>query len=187
MSHEPPPSDPDLTGAVAAPPAVVPWQPPAELVGPAPGLAFAPHGARIVAYLIDGVILTMIDLVLAIPIILASADLAQTRARPDSGQIALFVLLLLGMVVINLLYFPAFWANGGQTPGMRPFGLRVVRDRDGGSFGWGTALLRTLGLYVASAVFYLGFIWIFIDRRRRGWHDLIAGTVVVKHVVGPGR
>ena len=65
---------------------------------------------------------------------------------------------------------------------MRPFRLRVVRDRDGSAFGWGTALLRLVGLYVASAVFYLGFIWIFIDKRRRGWHDLIAGTVVVKPV-----
>lgn len=26
----------------------------------------------------------------------------------------------------------------------------------------------------------IGYIWIFIDKRRRGWHDLIAGTVVVK-------
>jgi uncharacterized RDD family membrane protein YckC len=33
---------------------------------------------------------------------------------------------------------------------------------------------------VNSLVFYLGFIWIFIDSRRRGWHDLIAGTVVVE-------
>ena len=35
-------------------------------------------------------------------------------------------------------------------------------------------------MYVASAVFYLGFIWILVDKRRRGFHDLIAGTVVVK-------
>ena len=63
---------------------------------------------------------------------------------------------------------------------MRPFDLRVVRDRDGSSIGWGTALLRLVGLWVAAAVFYIGYIWIFIDKRRRGWQDLIAGTVVVK-------
>jgi uncharacterized RDD family membrane protein YckC len=55
-----------------------------------------------------------------------------------------------------------------------------VRDQDGARIGWGTALLRLLGMYVASTVFYLGFIWIFVDKRRRGWHDLIAGTVVVQ-------
>jgi uncharacterized RDD family membrane protein YckC len=33
---------------------------------------------------------------------------------------------------------------------------------------------------VSSLVFYLGFIWILVDKRRRGWHDLIAGTVMVQ-------
>jgi uncharacterized RDD family membrane protein YckC len=55
----------------------------------------------------------------------------------------------------------------------------VVRDADGGPVRMRTAILRLVGMYVASTVFYLGFIWIFIDKRRRGWHDLIAGTVVV--------
>jgi uncharacterized RDD family membrane protein YckC len=63
---------------------------------------------------------------------------------------------------------------------MRPFDLRVVRDSDGGPIGWGTALLRLVGLWVAGVVFYIGFIWVFIDKRRRGWQDLIAGTIVVK-------
>jgi uncharacterized RDD family membrane protein YckC len=97
---------------------------------------------------------------------------------PASASLG-FLILFIGFV-IALLYFPFFWARGGQTPGMRPFGLRVVRDRDGTSIGWGTALLRLVGLWVAGAVFYIGFIWIFVDKRRRGWQDLIAGTVVVK-------
>jgi uncharacterized RDD family membrane protein YckC len=95
------------------------------------------------------------------------------------------------MLFVILMYFPFFWARAGQTPGMWPFGLRVVRDQDGGPIGWGTALLRMLGMYVASAVFYLGFIWILVDNRRRGFHDLIAGTVVVKRsqvaIEGNGR
>ncbi len=91
-----------------------------------------------------------------------------------------FVLLVLAMFLIVFAYFPFFWARGGQTPGMRPFGLVVVRDKDGSRIGWGAAWLRLLGMYVASSVFYLGFIWIFVDKRRRGWHDLIAGTVIIK-------
>jgi uncharacterized RDD family membrane protein YckC len=82
--------------------------------------------------------------------------------------------------LVSFLYFPFFWARGGQTPGMRVFRLRVVRDADGGPIGWGPAILRLIGFWVSSAVFYLGFIWIFIDKRRRGWHDLIAGTVVIE-------
>lgn len=201
-----PPSDPTPTDVVPTPepevpapvattdvappasePAVVPWIAPEESAGPAPGIEYAPHGARFVAYLLDGVVLFLIDLIFFIPLFIASAGMVRDRTRPDGGEIALFAILLLGLFLVNLLYFPAFWASGGRTPGMRPFGLRVVRDRDGSSFGWGTALLRMVGLYVASAVFYLGFIWIFVDKRHRGWHDLIAGTIVVKEVPGPGR
>ena len=74
---------------------------------------------------------------------------------------------------------PVLLGSGGQTPGMRPFGLRVVRDRTAAGSA-GARRPPPVGLWVAGAVFYLGFIWIFIDKRRRGWQDLIAGTVVVK-------
>ena len=63
---------------------------------------------------------------------------------------------------------------------MRIFGLRVVRDRDGGPISVGQAILRLFGYWIDGLVFYLGYIWILIDKRKRGWHDLIAGTVVVK-------
>ena len=62
---------------------------------------------------------------------------------------------------------------------MKITGIRVVRDRDGGQVGWGAAIVRLIGYWVSGAVFYLGFIWILIDGRRRGWHDLLAGTVVI--------
>jgi uncharacterized RDD family membrane protein YckC len=65
---------------------------------------------------------------------------------------------------------------------MRMMGLKVVRDVDGGPLSTGQAIIRLIGYWVSSAVLYLGFIWVLIDKRRRGWHDLIAGTVVVKQV-----
>ena len=37
----------------------------------------------------------------------------------------------------------------------------------------------------SAAVVYLGFAWVFIDARRRGWHDLIAGTVVIEKAAPP--
>ena len=60
------------------------------------------------------------------------------------------------------------------------FRLHVVRDRDGGPISGGQAILRLFGLWLSGAVFYLGYIWILIDSRRRGWHDLIAGTCVIE-------
>ena len=167
------------------------WQtPPGEPVGPAPGVQFAGHGARLGAYILDAIIVgavaTVLTLVLMIPLLgsLAGAvgsdgEISSGEAGAMAGSVGLFVFGSLGIGILALLYFPFFWARGGATPGMKVAGIRVVRDRDGGRIGWGTALLRLIGWWVSAAVFYLGFIWILIDSRRRGWHDLIAGTCVI--------
>ncbi len=119
--------------------------------------------------------------IVAITVLAAGATVADNEVTDlNPLTTAVFILLILAAIGVVLLYFPFFWARGGQTPGMRPFDLRVVRDRDGGTHRLGDGLLRLVGLWVAGAVFYLGYIWIFIDKRRRGWQDLIAGTIVIK-------
>jgi len=184
---EPEPASPDVAPVEASPAAaaLVDWQAPAEPSGPAPGVRFAPHGPRLVAYILDGLILTVVFLLVLVPVVLITANV--DRDGPSAAAIAAMVLLVLAAMAVSILYFPFFWQRTGQTPGMRPFHLWVVRDRDGAGFGWGTALLRLLGLYVAASVFYLGFLWIFVDKRRRGWQDLIAGTIVIERVQGPGQ
>ncbi|MEO8437464.1 MAG: RDD family protein [Chloroflexota bacterium] len=168
----------------ASPPPTVSWQSPEPEVGPAPGVAFAPHGERLIAYILDSVIVSVTVIVLVVVGSLAlysgSTVVDGQVTSVNSGAGAAFGLAALIATILGLLYYPFFWARGGQTPGMRPFGLRVVRDADGSRIGWGAALLRVLGMWVAALVFYIGFIWVFIDKRRRGWHDLIAGTVVIK-------
>jgi uncharacterized RDD family membrane protein YckC len=145
------------------------WEAPEPVAGPAPGVAFADHGERLIAYIIDVVIVFIATIALAIV----------------GGILATIVPILaivpfLGIFIISLVYFPYYWAKTGQTPGMKQQGIKVVRDRDGGPITMGTAILRLIGYWVSGLVFYIGYIWIFIDKRRRGWHDLIAGTVVVK-------
>lgn len=167
------------------PPAPVSWQPPVDVSGPAPGVRFAGLGARFVAYIVDGIVLTIVFVVLSLVFVAVAAGAFATSNGDTTGAATgaaiggtfLYVILLL---VVSLAYFPWFWARGGQTPGMKMLHIRIVRDHDGGPIGGGAALLRLLGFYVSSFVFYLGFIWIFIDKRRRGWHDLLAGTVVIE-------
>lgn len=144
-------------------------------------MAFAPHGTRLVAYLLDCLLIWVLLALFWSPLaLLTPTPTAGSTAGTDPLVVAVAVVFaILGLAVV-FLYFPFFWAGAGRTPGMRPFGLYVVRDSDGSTFGWKTALLRLLGLYVAGSLFYLGFLWIFVDARRRGWQDLIAGTVVIK-------
>jgi uncharacterized RDD family membrane protein YckC len=154
------------------------WQTPAEATGPAPGVRFAGHGARLGAYIVDAILVGVLVTAVAIALSLLTAGLAAADAGPLAALSAL--VLLVAVFAVSLGYFPWFWVHGGATPGMRIFNLRVVRDVDGGPLGWGAALLRLIGFWVSSLVFYLGFIWILVDKRHRGWHDLIAGTVVVQ-------
>jgi uncharacterized RDD family membrane protein YckC len=166
------------------------WQTPVEPVGPAPGVRFAGHGARLGAYILDsilvGAVVTVLVLVLFVVFfgsldftIDANGDVLVNDTDAFLGAAGLFTIGSLVITVLALLYFPFFWARGGQTPGMRVAGIRVVNDRDGSRIGWGAALLRLIGYWVSGAVFYLGFVWILVDARRRGWHDLIAGTCVI--------
>ena len=159
--------------ADASPAPAASWTAPEAVPGPAPGVEFAEPGARLVGYIIDIVINVVIVVVLSIIGVIFAVTVP-----------ILAVIPFLAVIIIPLIYFPYFWsregASNGQTPGMKQMGIRVVRDTDGGPITIGPAILRLLGYWVSGLVFYIGYIWIFIDKRRRGWFDLIAGTVVVK-------
>jgi uncharacterized RDD family membrane protein YckC len=170
----PPTPEPAPPAPQATPPApATAWTAPEPTPGPAPGVEFADPGARLVGYIIDIVINFVIVLVLAVIGVLLAVTLPILAVVP-----------FLAVIIIPLIYFPYFWSregpSNGQTPGMKQMGIRVVRDTDGGPITIGPAILRLIGYWVSGFVFYLGYIWIFIDKRRRGWFDLIAGTVVVK-------
>lgn len=82
--------------------------------------------------------------------------------------------------VMTLVYNWFFWTQWeGQTPGKRLLGIRVIKA-DGSPFSSTDALIRATGYYVNSMFFMLGWIWALFDDQKRGWHDLLAGTLVVK-------
>lgn len=82
--------------------------------------------------------------------------------------------------LIGLLYMVGFWSLRGQTPGMIPFNLRVVRASDGSRPDWVISLLRYVGLIISFVVIFIGVIWVAFDGRKQGWHDKIAGTLVIR-------
>lgn len=74
--------------------------------------------------------------------------------------------------------FVTFWSLVGQTPGMRFLGIRLQRDGSN-EIGFRCSLRRGLAIPLAVIPFGLGFLAILISPRRRGWHDVIAGTEVI--------
>ena len=58
--------------------------------------------------------------------------------------------------------------------------LRVVDAKTGQALTTPQAIGRYLGYYVSAFALMLGFIWVGIDKRKQGFHDKLAGTVVIR-------
>ena len=76
-------------------------------------------------------------------------------------------------------YAAVMWKLKGTTIGGIVCNLKVVRV-DGRSLDWPTAIVRALSCFLSLAALGLGFIWIAFDDEHQGWHDKIAGTIVVR-------
>ncbi len=79
----------------------------------------------------------------------------------------------------TLLYQFVFQATAGQTLGMRLLRLRVI-DVYGEPPSYPRAGLRTAGMLASAATLFLGFWWIGFDAEKRGLHDWMAGTYVIR-------
>jgi uncharacterized RDD family membrane protein YckC len=125
------------------------------------GLEYAGFWMRLVASIIDSIILIVIEI--SISLIIEGAG-----AR-----------FLIGLLV-GIVYHVGFWvANDGATPGKRAMGVRV-QMANGEPIDVGPALLRYIGLWVSFLIFGIGYLMIAFTPQKRGLHDYIAGTVVVK-------
>lgn len=87
------------------------------------------------------------------------------------------------LLAVTAAYFVLSWTRGGQTIGMRAWRIRLV-DAEGRSPDLRHALLRFVVALPALAIAGAGFAWCLIDRDARAWHDLAAGTRLVRV---PGR
>ncbi|MSP63626.1 MAG: RDD family protein [Myxococcales bacterium] len=144
---------------------------------------------RAVATGVDGLVLLPV-------LLLATSAIAAVGGHPlpRAGELGLgYVVNLalnggavgpaaLGMdaLVIGLYSF-IFHALRGQTPGKRLLRLRVI-DPFGVRPSPGRALLRTAGSLLSLLGCSLGFLWVGFDREKRGLHDWLAGTYVVREV-----
>lgn len=68
----------------------------------------------------------------------------------------------------------------GATPGKMLLGLKVLDAKTGNLLTIGQALLRYAGYILSSLIFCLGYIWVGFDKKKQGWHDKMAKTVVVR-------
>lgn len=149
---------------------------------------FAGFWRRLVAFIIDSTMVTIIFAVLCVIAGLAfffgamsanNSALLNDLVKPKGFSSVVF--LTLGFyIAINIAYFTYFHGTTGRTPGKMLLGLQVY-CADGTEVSFGIAFLRAVGYLVSSLLLTipLGFIWAAFDRKKQSWHDKIAGTVVI--------
>jgi uncharacterized RDD family membrane protein YckC len=74
----------------------------------------------------------------------------------------------------------AFWIARQATPGKMVLRAKIVDAETGEPPSRMQAIGRYLGYYVSLFGLGLGFFWVGWDKRKQGWHDKLAGTVVIR-------
>ena len=138
-----------------------------------PAMPYAGIATRAIALAIDVAIVNVI--VLCGGAILALVGSLVGDVRLDTLEALLATAAWFAVVGF---YFVLFWSTAGQTPGMRLMALRVMTP-DGAHPGLARSFVRLVGLGLAIVPLFAGFLPVLFDVRRRGLHDMIAGTVVL--------
>ena len=73
-----------------------------------------------------------------------------------------------------------FWVYRQATPGKIAIGARIVDAESGEKPGTWQCVVRYVGYYAAMLPLMVGILWVAFDPRKQGWHDKLAGTVVVR-------
>ncbi len=82
------------------------------------------------------------------------------------------------LILTATAFFGWFWTHGGQTLGMRAWRIRVI-GLESQPVTWRQAFLRSLTATLSATLLGLGFLWILMDSKRRGWQDIASGTQVI--------
>lgn len=125
--------------------------------------------ARLLASVVDSIIVLFAMVPMALALRLFGVGIHE--GDPYAQTI---VQLMTALVVL------AFWLRRMATPGKMIIDAVIVDAVTLGKPSWRRYLARYLGYFVSLLPFSLGFLWIAFDRRKQGWHDKLAGTVVIR-------
>jgi uncharacterized RDD family membrane protein YckC len=84
--------------------------------------------------------------------------------------------------VLPAIAIIAFWVYRSATPGKMVIRATIVDAKTFLQPSKGQLIGRYLAYYISAIPLCLGFLWIAWDPKKQGWHDKLAGTVVVRPV-----
>ncbi len=130
---------------------------------------------RSIAFAVDAAVINLVAIAVGAVVGLALSMLSV----PGEVETVLLAVGGAAYLIWTIGYFVTFWSTTGQTPGDRLMQIRVCRADDGEPPSAGRSVFRLAGLTLAAIPLFAGFLPILFDDRRRGLHDMLAGTVVV--------
>lgn len=151
-----------------------------QISGTALGGARAGFFRRLMALLVDVVVLAVVGFLLGKAFgqdVYTSTD--GTLSYSLTGAPALLALLF------GLAYYVYLEGNPGQTLGKKLLGIRVVDMEGGGAIGFGRAAIRYVGRLVSGFPLALGYFWMLWDKDKQTWHDKFANAIVVRTSANP--
>ncbi|HXD42928.1 MAG TPA: RDD family protein [Ramlibacter sp.] len=137
-----------------------------------PQLEYVGFWARVLAALVDTVMLVILTLPLTY---FVYGQLSAPGSGMTQGPMDVLINWLLPAVIIVWL-----WMRLQATPGKMLLSARIVDADTGNTPTLTQFVIRYLGYFVSTIPFGLGLLWVAFDRRKQGWHDKIAHTVVVR-------
>ena len=137
-------------------------------------LEYVDFWPRVGATLIDMLVITLVTYPL-LYLVYGPAYFTVHSEAPVRGVADFLISFVLPFVGVVL-----FWLKKQATPDKMVVDARVVDAKTGKSLTPGQAVGRYLAYFIATVPLFIGVLWVIFDRRKQGWHDKIAGTVVVR-------
>ncbi len=144
---------------------------------------YAGFWVRFAAMVADGfifgpVIWLLYGILLFVILFLFYSQGEMPSTEPFAGSLSVNIILL-------LLVTTWFWRRFRATPGKMALDLEIVDADSGENLTIGRSIVRCFAYIISALPVGLGFIWVAFDKRKQGWHDKLANTVVIKKRTAP--
>jgi uncharacterized RDD family membrane protein YckC len=155
-------------------------------------ITYASFGTRLVAWLIDVIVIWCVQMIVATPIltflgfgIASQVQDGGFQSEEDAvgwilAAVSAIMATAIVMWVVALLYF-AFMESSKTQGSLGKMAMSIkVTDMDCQRVSFGKAFLRNIGKIVSQMILYIGYLMAAFTEKKQALHDIMAGTLVVK-------
>jgi len=107
-----------------------------------------------------------------------SPEMLMATLSQEGYWTSFFLVNILTLLVCSIA-IGISWSKLGATPGKILFQLKIVDEKTHNPITNTQMLKRLFGYVLSTIPLCLGFMAVAWDKKRQGWHDKIAGTIVI--------